>query len=142
MSTLITTKPTFVHNGILPRHNLEQVWRAPDYPPDLHHSLMSLLHKFEICFPFPMQEKGYLVPSLLPANRPVLAHFVPDPQTRLERLYRFDSPLYGFFSRLMVRLLHFLDGVQYWRDGILLSSYTLCSSSLKPPLTPGKVSYW
>lgn len=81
---------------------------------------MSLLQNFEICFPFPIADKGYLIPSLLPANRPaVMSQFVPDPQTKLERLYKFHSPLYGFFSRLMVRLLHIMEGLQYWKDGIL-----------------------
>lgn len=38
MSTLITTKPNFVKNGILLHSNLNQIWKYPDFPSVLHSS--------------------------------------------------------------------------------------------------------
>jgi hypothetical protein len=40
---------------------------------------------------------------------------------QVERVYRFDFLPLGFFSRLIVRLLHFTKPQYYWRSGILLT---------------------
>jgi internalin A len=118
MATLITTKPNFVKNGVLLASDLPQIWKPPDFPEILHASLMSLLEKFEISYPLP--KKGeYLLPYLIHSQRPsALDYSFKEPC--VYRSYRFGFLPFGFFSRLVVRLMHFLEAVSYWQNGILL----------------------
>lgn len=77
MSTVMTTKHTYVKGGLLPRSALLQIWRAPEYPEHLHEFLLSLLNRFEISLEVnlpaedgqPTTEKALLVPALLPEER-------------------------------------------------------------------------
>ncbi len=40
----------------------------------------------------------------------------------VRRVYRFDFIPFGFFSRLVVRVLHFMEALSYWKNGILIQS--------------------
>eukprot|EP01113_Clastostelium_recurvatum_P033783 TRINITY_DN4506_c0_g1_i4.p1 TRINITY_DN4506_c0_g1~~TRINITY_DN4506_c0_g1_i4.p1 ORF type:complete len:2236 (+),score=435.24 TRINITY_DN4506_c0_g1_i4:18-6725(+) len=119
MATLITSKPNFVKQGIVTEAGLDQIWRAPDFPQHLHPALLALLEKFEICFALPNAD-GYLVSSLLSPHRPrVVCSLQVPPRGVLCRVYRFSFLPFFFFSRLMIRVLHFMEPVDYWRTGIL-----------------------
>jgi small GTP-binding protein len=66
-----------------------------------------------------------LIPALLPEKRPpemdlLWPRFVDGPQ--YGRRYTFSFIPQGFFSRLMVRLLHFCETNVYWRNGMLIQS--------------------
>ena len=52
MATIITTK-TAIHNGLLPHTLLPMIWRPPEFPPEIHDILLSLLKKFEIAYTMP-----------------------------------------------------------------------------------------
>eukprot|EP00026_Physarum_polycephalum_P000223 Phypoly_transcript_00223.p1 GENE.Phypoly_transcript_00223~~Phypoly_transcript_00223.p1 ORF type:complete len:1946 (-),score=272.21 Phypoly_transcript_00223:42-5636(-) len=176
MATLITTKKAFVKQGILLSSQLDHIWRAPDFPVWLHPALLSMVQRFELCYPLPVIEgssdQRFLVPSLLPDAKPaalsslVLASLYAAPtqnipastpapdvipacspsptpasispgitpqaiKSRLNpmlsfsgvplvRLYMFKFLPFGFFSRLMIRVMNFLDPVHYWKTGIVL----------------------
>ena len=69
------------------------------------------------------------IPSMLSSRRPPIdgTWISVDDYLRLsgskqvERVYLFDFLPLGFFSRLIVRLLHFTKPLYYWRSGILLT---------------------
>jgi small GTP-binding protein len=117
MSQLITTKKSFVKNGVLEHKDIAQMWRAPDYPPQLHRHLLFLLQSFDILFRMDsdsdISQGKSLVPVMLPpyasdggAN---VVRSWEQHRVRLGRLFDFDFVPAGFFARLTVRLLHLAD---------------------------------
>ncbi|KAL6054440.1 Myotubularin-like phosphatase domain [Balamuthia mandrillaris] len=50
LSSVITTKHTYIKSGVLRHKDLQHLWRAPLYPPHLHEPLLNLLEKFEIIY--------------------------------------------------------------------------------------------
>jgi small GTP-binding protein len=55
MSTIITTKHSYIKNGILEHRDLPQIWRPPQFPERLHPTLLKLLQKFSIILCLPKQ---------------------------------------------------------------------------------------
>jgi small GTP-binding protein len=52
VATILTTKHRAVRaDGVLTSQMLQQIWRAPDYPPELHGHLRALLERFEVMHP-------------------------------------------------------------------------------------------
>lgn len=132
---------SFKHNygkvdGRLRREQLVQLWKEPEYPRELHHVLIKLLCHFEIILPLPDEQqpsaspsKGaegqqvLLVPHWLPEERPNIALMWPEydvTDTEHRRRFKMGFVPTGFFSRLMIRLLHFTKGTKFWRSGLLL----------------------
>lgn len=104
MSTLITTKPNFVKNGVLLSTNLTQIWKPPEFPESLHMTLLSLLEKFEISFPLPSKDHEAtrnFIPYLVIGDRPENL-LVDQHKEYAARAYKFDFLPFGFFSRLVV----------------------------------------
>lgn len=146
MSSIITTKHNFAREGILFHIHLKQIWRPPEFPEYLHKQFIALFEKFEISFNLTAaryrkklieegvnssQEPDFykdgqsLIPALLPEKRPVeletlWPRFIDGPQ--YGRRFSFSFIPQGFFSRLMVRLLHFCETNIYWRNGILIQA--------------------
>ena len=132
MSTVITTKHQFTRNGVLQHVTLPQIWRPPEFPPEVHPVLLHLLEKFEISYY--LRSTGTLgdpytgrslIPSLLPEERPAdleqhFSRFPAASEQQFGRQFLFSFIPHGFVSRLMVRLLHFADPTCFWRYGILL----------------------
>lgn len=123
MSTLITSKPNFVKNGILVKEMLRQIWKPPEFPESLHEGLLSLLKAFEIVFPLPKDsEEKIIVPSLVNFNeKPSDLEVLTFPNCT-KRIYQFDFLPFGFFSRLIIRMLYFLNLSAFWKNGIFLIS--------------------
>jgi hypothetical protein len=117
MATLITSKPNFVREGILHTRNLELVWRPPDFPRYLHPVLLSLLQKYELAFPLP-DNKGYLLTPLL-GDQPLGTEPITPQSNYHERIYKFDFVPLFLFSRLMIRIMYFMEGLTYWKTGLL-----------------------
>jgi len=85
----LTTQP-HSRNGVIAQSMLHQIWRAPAFPPSVHPFLLSLLERFELCFPVTphLDKLGdwvsslrslsiggendllYLIPSILPETPP------------------------------------------------------------------------
>lgn len=80
LSSIITTKHTFVKDGLLTHRSLEHIWRDPvAFPPALHAPFLALLEKFEISFPLEAKRKHIqgidfdgrsLIPCLLSRDVP------------------------------------------------------------------------
>ena len=146
-ASIITTCHNYTQNGILKKNNLPQIWREPQYPQKMHKTLIKLLENFEIIFELPQNTNTdqtptssggtnvhlsssndiiYLIPSLLPLEKPSVDILWPDFDSSLtqnsefNRCYQIEFVPNGLFSRLMVRFLHFIDKpLIYWRNGII-----------------------
>ena len=148
MSTVITMKKNWVDNGVLLHRNLVHLWKAPNYPVEIHEKLLNLLELFELAFELPQifnmdslaashnksttppsqREKRILIASLLPEERPATLSetwdtLPPEPNS-LIRIYVFKFLPVGFMSRLIVRTLHFIEVEALWRHGILMKKDT------------------
>lgn len=62
MKTIISFKPSFAHNGFLPRSVLPQIWKQ--YDPADHPAISSLLTQFSIIHPITLDDgqQGFFVP--------------------------------------------------------------------------------
>jgi small GTP-binding protein len=122
MATILTTKHRAVRpDGVLTNQMLQHLWRAPDFPPELHPHLRALMERFELMHPlrsmqasidaiFEAQQGGgmalhetslpravaddYLVVSQLPEARPSVVDEMFPPSSRSS-------------SRLFTRLFSF-----------------------------------
>lgn len=134
MSSIITTRHTYVKRGILEHQHLRQIWRAPDFPPAIHPTLLALLNKFDLTASRTLQiqtgdefyQGSSLVPSLLPEEPPDALSSVWPPSVssvwvEVGRRYHFEFIPRGFFSRLLVRCLHFCEPQFVWKNGLILS---------------------
>lgn len=82
MTTLFTTKQTFVKCGVLQHSLLQQVWK--EYPRDIHASLIYLLEKFELCFRIPKErEKEFLKACLTGERASQMNHMLVSAQQEL-----------------------------------------------------------
>ncbi|KAL6046584.1 Myotubularin-like phosphatase domain [Balamuthia mandrillaris] len=133
MSSIITTRHTYASkSGILSHNALQHIWRPPDFPPQVHPFLLSLLNKFEIAYDMEDEEQEAkeqeekkkvdvgrgqsLVPSLLPEKRPTAdmdnlffaaGHVSLFGGRTFGRCFVFEFVPSGFFSRIIIRLLSF-----------------------------------
>ena len=133
ISTIITSRDNGIRDGVLYHSYLPTLWM--NYPSSLYPFLIELFNKIELLFTAkdnPDPEKGLysLIPSTFSTQKlGAQSKFIPIDDylalglgTQLERIYEFDFLPFGFFSRLVVRLLHFTSPSFYWRTGLVCNS--------------------
>ena len=80
---------------------------------------IELMKKFEILFEMPKKPHQYIVPQLLPTQKPVnLPEF--SPQKTLILIYQYKFLHKGIITRLITKLSEFATHGNYWKNGILL----------------------
>jgi hypothetical protein len=139
LSTIITTKHTFVKGGILLHKNLEHIWRDPQqFPKSLHPLFLALLEKFELSFPLDAPKKApsteevdlegkSLIPSLLSADAPIdlpviWEKILSKGGKYMDRYVQLAFIPSGFIARLLIRLFRYAESVYYyWKNGAILS---------------------
>ena len=126
-------KDNLIQKGYLYHTDLPKI--LLNFPTSLYPLFIALFSYLEVLYNSPIidPEKNThysIVPSLLDAQRHNLLdsnwisvdeyiQVKPD-HIQLERLYQFSStPQFGFFFRLMVRLLHFTTPILMWKHGLL-----------------------
>ncbi|EFA77775.1 leucine-rich repeat-containing protein [Heterostelium album PN500] len=138
MSSLITFSHNWIKRGILVHNDLFQVWGGR-YDASLWPTLLKILEKFEVAYELPGKsdaEGKSLLPSLLPEDPDgEIARILEQEWTPTAKLveskqpvhffgcdYNFEFMPLGFFSRLLLRVLHIsgIDIKTYWRNGVLL----------------------
>jgi internalin A len=130
-------KPRWLVDGIytilrwLHKHEMNGEMRLEDfpkalrskktYPPNMHRFLLTLMEKFELCFPMEGDEEVYLVPGLLDANQPrELKRFMSGKAQRIQFRYEDVRPP-GLLPRFIVRS-HTLSARQArWLRGVVLA---------------------
>eukprot|EP01102_Stenamoeba_stenopodia_P016420 TRINITY_DN5740_c0_g2_i2.p1 TRINITY_DN5740_c0_g2~~TRINITY_DN5740_c0_g2_i2.p1 ORF type:complete len:822 (+),score=142.44 TRINITY_DN5740_c0_g2_i2:142-2607(+) len=130
MNSIVSFSHSFgKKDGLLKPEELLHIWRPPEYPADLHPTLIAMLEKFEVLFRLKRQEgeqAPYLIPSLLPIPEPEevirkVWHSADPTYTTLSRQYECEFLPLGFFGRCIVRLIQFTEPIAYWRSGVLSS---------------------
>jgi hypothetical protein len=98
----------------------ERIW-SDAYYTNRHPELRALLQKFEFCYQLTDTEPQWLVPQLLPPERPESLDGWAQPGD-LALVYHYDFLPRGIISRLIVRENRYVtDLCQVWRAGALLT---------------------
>eukprot|EP01114_Cavostelium_apophysatum_P022155 TRINITY_DN7922_c0_g2_i4.p1 TRINITY_DN7922_c0_g2~~TRINITY_DN7922_c0_g2_i4.p1 ORF type:complete len:1489 (-),score=439.35 TRINITY_DN7922_c0_g2_i4:127-4593(-) len=135
LATIITTKHKFVKEGIIHHRDLDQIWREPEFPKELHSSYLALMERFEVSYNINSQTKANeaidpsaksLIPSLLPEvssldlrSSDLWTNYGNAPQ--MERHYRLEFIPSGIFSRLMIRMFRYASRVHtFWKYGAMM----------------------
>jgi hypothetical protein len=128
MSQVITTKKSFVRNGIMDHKDLGFMWKAPEYPASLHGPLLNLLQSFDISFRMDGGKDPHKGKSLIPVMLPFRARddLLKSSRTKeylvtVGRVFEFEFLPAGFFGRLTVRMLHMAKSEELWADYVTIS---------------------
>ncbi len=118
------TKKCYQKRGCFNWWDIKEVWQDKIYK-DSYHKLLALMEKFELIFELPNTQYNYIVPLLLPDDKPEYKWIEVD-NLRME--YKYDFMPKGILSRLIVRLHPFIKkGVNktnesYWKRGVIFES--------------------
>ncbi len=94
------------------------------YPPEMHKFLLSLMEKFELCFPLDAEGKVFLVPGLLSANQPrELRKFLGADSRKIQFRYEDVRPP-GLLPRFIVRSHTLSERQARWQRGVVLARGT------------------
>ncbi len=88
-----------------------------NYPRSIHHYLLDVMKKFELCFSFPDDESRYLFPDMLINEEPNI-EFDREKCLNFEYHYSFLPP--ALIPRFIVRTYRLVYQSQYWRTGVIL----------------------
>ncbi len=130
---VIAAKNTRVRNGLLLSKDWPAIWKPPQFPPHMYELLVSIMAAFEILYPLNLSQPTYdaggeytycLIPGLLSEDTPknlldVWPKFENKP--KLARVLQFGYCPYGFFSRLLTRVLHLGKALTHWQNGMVMS---------------------
>ncbi len=111
---LLDTRQVQENRGHFTVGQVGTIWK--EYPTAIHPHLLELMKKFELVFELPGNQ-GYIVPGLLPVERPKIAWGKRD-NLRFEYKYRFMPS--GILTRFIARTYEMHQGRKYWRNGVVL----------------------
>ena len=128
MSCIISIRTSnWIKDGILTLDKIPLIFS--EYDPHIHDSLLKILQKFEIVYKMRKMDQ-IIIPSLLPSDTQGLSQFWPaecsSEVIEIGRVIKFPFLPVGFFSRLIVHLLHNpqLKILFLWKYGIVLRLYS------------------
>jgi internalin A len=116
---LIDTPQTLKNKGRFELNDLETIWDTTKYPVDKHPHLVRLMEKFEICFNFTGTTE-YIVPELVPEQRPDIASSYLKSLDTLRFQYRYDFMPKGIVSRFIARNYYLIRDENFWQNGVEL----------------------
>jgi hypothetical protein len=107
--------------------HLGRYWDAKKYPAEKHPQLIRLIEKFELCFNI-VDTDDYIIPGLLPSQRPPIDMEAYRSTGNLRLDYSYDFMPAGIITRFISRLHYLIRENHYWNNGVELKF--LGSSSL------------
>jgi hypothetical protein len=128
-ATVITTKPSFIKNGILMHKDLPNIWK--DYDESLYPYLIQILERFETLHvldanrsKLDMNGKS-MIPALLPRIEPVermswvFGKEADQTENRqlFERTWEFRLFPRNLLNRIIIRSIAYLAPTDVWLDG-------------------------
>jgi internalin A len=129
---LVDTREIQENKGRFNTPDLRKYWDPALFPRELHPQLLRLLEKFELCFPVTGTDI-YIVPELLPAQRPPLEADKYKAPGSLHFHYHYDFMPAGIITRFISRMYFLIKEDHYWKGGVELQledTYALVSAEL------------
>ncbi len=108
------------NKGRFHQNDLKKYWDKDLYPRDKHTLLMSLMEKFELCFPIPGSSL-HIIPELLPPAAPDIDLAAYEGGDGLHLFYFYDFMPGGIISRFIARSYFLVKDEHYWKNGVELS---------------------
>jgi hypothetical protein len=107
------------NKGRFNRAHLGRWWDAQKYPEDKYSQLLRLIEKFELCFNI-VGTDYYILPELLPTQRPPMDLEAYRSAGNLHFHYAYDFMPAGIITRFISRLHYLIRGDHYWNNGVEL----------------------
>ena len=101
-------------SGHFHRDDLDKVWADNSYE-DVFDELLALMERFGICYQLPEDENEFIVPLLLPGDRP---EFEWEAKNHIELRYKYDFMPKGIITQLVVKLHDIIENQEkVWKRG-------------------------
>jgi internalin A len=112
---IINSDKVFKNKGVLTAAMLDEILNYPEYPRSKRLSIVDLMKRFELCFEIE-SDKAFLVPDLLPKDKPNELKFIGAP------VFEYAYPVFTskIITRFIVRMNQKIDDGIVWRTGVLL----------------------
>ncbi len=107
------------NNGRFNRAHLDRFWNPEIYPEEKYELLLRLIEKFELCFNI-VGTDDYIIPELLPYQRPPIDMEVYRSTDNLRLDYSYDFMPAGIITRFISRLHYLIRPGHYWNNGVEL----------------------
>ncbi|MDQ1355192.1 MAG: Roc protein [Acidobacteriota bacterium] len=107
------------NKGRFNRAHLDRYWDKKKYPPDKYPQLLRLIEKFELCFNI-VGTDDFILPELLPSQRPPLQMETYGASGALHLHYSYDFMPAGIITRFISRLHYLIQADHYWNNGVEL----------------------
>jgi GTPase SAR1 family protein len=104
------------NKGLFSSDLLKNIWNENKYE-DMHHELLELMIKFELCYNITNTD-DYIVPQILPIQMP---DYYFNYENAIEIKYLFSFMPKGILSKLIVRMHKYIsDQSLVWKEGVVL----------------------
>ncbi|MCB9279961.1 MAG: hypothetical protein H6562_13805 [Lewinellaceae bacterium] len=118
--TILDDERTRKRNGHFSGEEAEEIWAGTEFE-DMHHELLQLMKKFELCYEIPdIQPTQFVSPQLLPIEKP---KYDWDNTQNLTLYYDYGFMPKGLMGRLIVRLHRYIKDINSlaWRSGCIFT---------------------
>ena len=107
------------NKGRFNRVHLDRYWDKKKYPAEKYPQLLRLIEKFELCFNIVGTDE-YIIPELLPSQRPAFDVEVYRVPGNLHLHYAYDFMPAGVITRFISRIYYLIKNDHYWKNGVEL----------------------
>jgi GTPase SAR1 family protein len=107
------------NKGRFNRAHLGRYWDPEIYPAEKYTQLLRLIEKFELCFNI-VGTDDYILPELLPSQRPPIDMEAYQSTGNLHLHYSYDFMPAGIITRFISRLHYLIHKDHYWNNGVEL----------------------
>ncbi|MDQ1354053.1 MAG: internalin [Acidobacteriota bacterium] len=108
------------NKGRFSRAHLDRYWDKKKYPPEKYPQLLRLIEKFELCFNI-VGTDDYILPELLPSQRPAIDIEAYRSAANLQLHYSYDFMPAGIITRFISRVHYLIRDDHYWNNGVELA---------------------
>jgi small GTP-binding protein len=130
---LIDTRAIQEDKGRFEFSDLKDYWDLNTFPRHKHMELVRLMERFELSFNL-TGTHTYIIPELLPPDRPKVDFQCYRRAGNLRLLYQYDFMPEGIISRFIARLYYLVKDGHYWKNGVELSYQNATALVLSEPL--------
>jgi len=107
------------NKGRFKRGHLDRYWDKKKYPAEKYPQLLRLIEKFELCFNI-VGSDDYILPELLPSQRPTIDMEAYRSGGNLRLHYGYDFMPAGIITRFISRIHYLIREDHYWNNGVEL----------------------
>jgi len=116
---LIDIREIHENKGRFKFDKLEDYWDVNKFPRLIHNGLIRLMEKFDLCFNL-QEPDEYIIPKLLPAERPLIPFDDYNKADNLRFEYHYDFMPAGIISRFICRIYYLIKNDHFWQNGVEL----------------------